>query len=191
MDDTEHKQSGLAIVSDSDCVTEVILAFEDHVLLEVEVFFLQQFVIILNDMDLWRGIVAYFASWGVDPVFEGVGVDEESDVLGHGQGDAKVSLVFGLQLEHILVELMPVVGFPAFLELTRVELVLPFLELSHFFVVDFLSDRQLLLGHHLLHLFVLSSFSLLHLLHGILVGLVGFLLPDLYEFILLLVSHVS
>lgn len=105
----------------------------------------------------------------------------KSDVLRHGKVNLEILKLSCIQLKHIFIEMMIVEAKFALRLNIRVEFALPLPELQVLFMSYLLSFGQFLLSYHLLKLFLLFSFSLLHLFECILMFYFCLLLPFLLQ----------
>lgn len=62
----------------------MLFAFKNDVLPEVETLISDEEIVIFDDVDLRRHFLSDFSGEGVDSIFIGIGIDEESNLLGDG-----------------------------------------------------------------------------------------------------------
>ena len=154
----------------------MVLPLKNNKFPKVKGLFVDEQMIILDDMNLGGWIIAQFSHKGINSILVGVGVEKEGDFLSNWYGDDKISWLLAFKFEHILVELVTIVATGADFKLPRIEFILSLLELFGLSMVNLLGLGELFFLNHFLVLFLLSLLFLLHLLHSVFVGYFGLLL---------------
>lgn len=183
MDHAQCEQFGIAWVDNPDCVSEMVLPLENDKFPKVKGLFVDEQMVVLDDMYLGGWVIAQFSHKRVDSVLVGVGIEKECNFLSNWYGDNKISRLLAFKFEHVLVELMSVVAAGADFKLPRVKFILSLPELFGLPMVNLLGLGEFLFLHHFLVLLLSLFLFLLHLLHSIFVGYFGFLL-HLFEVLL-------
>lgn len=125
----------------------MLFSLKDQVLLKVKRVTYNFSVIILVYPYLCREIVIKTVGQGIDPIVACVGIKIESYCLCYWQSYREIVLLSLLELEHVLVELVSIIGVSSRFKPSRVELLLSFFKLFILLVTDSLGFTELLFLH--------------------------------------------